>query len=96
MLRLLRPLAGCPYLWACIFQVQAEGGEGGIVLPTVNGASVKKRGGKKGAAAAAAAAEAEGAVQTQNGQGDTLSQSSSILQARGLAAELRCGGWPPL
>lgn len=56
----------------------AEGGGGGVLLPTVaGGAGPKKRGGKK---AAAQAAGGEHAVQTQNGEGDTLSQSSSILQ----------------
>lgn len=46
--------------------------EGGVVLPTVNGAGLKHKGQRGGGG--------EGALQTQNGQGDTLSQSSSILQ----------------
>ncbi|PSC68988.1 nipped-B B isoform X2 [Micractinium conductrix] len=63
---------------------QADGGEGGGAAhgapPTVGGG---KRRGKKGGAAAAAAADdsaQRAALQTQNGEGDTLSQSSSILQ----------------
>ena len=66
---------------------QADGGEGGGAAhgapPTVGGG---KRRGKKGGAAAAAAADdsaQRAALQTQNGEGDTLSQSSSILQVGG-------------
>ena len=76
-------------------QQQAEagggGGEnGGLAAAAANGGAGKKRGGagggkKRGGAEAAAggldsAAEQHVALQTQNGMGDTLSQSSSILQ----------------
>lgn len=57
---------------ACLHQ-DTTGLEGGVVLPTVNGAGLKRKGQRGGGAD-------EGALQTQNGQGDTLSQSSSILQ----------------
>ncbi len=55
-----------------------------MVLPTVNGAGLKHKGQRGGGGG-------EGALQTQNGQGDTLSQSSSILQVgpeRGCALSL--------
>ncbi|PRW45458.1 nipped-B isoform X2 [Chlorella sorokiniana] len=56
-------------------QQDAGGLEGGVVLPTVNGAGLKRKGQRGGGGGGD-----EGALQTQNGQGDTLSQSSSILQ----------------
>lgn len=64
----------------------AAAADGG--LPTVAGGARKKGGRKKGGAAAAAeeAEERSVAVPVQNGMGDTLSQSSSILQARAGAA----------
>lgn len=52
--------------------------DGGVVLPSVNGVGPGRKGGKRGGAGDGD----EGGLQTQNGQGDTLSQSSSILQAR--------------
>ena len=55
----------------------AGGGEGG------GGGGAKKRGGKSGKRGSASdldSADRGSAVQTQNGEGDTLSQSSSILQ----------------
>ena len=65
-------------------QDTTAGADGG--LPAAAGGARKKGGRKKGGAAAAEAAAADAeraaAVQTQNGVGDTLSQSSSILQAR--------------
>lgn len=73
-----------------MLNAQQEGGGGadggpGAAVPLVAGGSGRKRGGakKKGAAGAAGAAEAEApavGLQVQNGEGDTLSQSSSILQ----------------
>lgn len=53
-----------------------SGLEAGVVLPTVNGAGLKRKGQRGGADAGGER------LQTQNGQGDTLSQSSSILQVR--------------
>ena len=77
-------------------QQQAEGGGGGGDnsgggLAAANGGAGKKRGGggggkKRGSAEAAdgggldSVAEQHAGLQTQNGMGDTLSQSSSILQ----------------
>ena len=51
--------------------------DGGVVLPSDNGVGPGRKGGKRGGAGDGD----EGGLQTQNGQGDTLSQSSSILQA---------------
>lgn len=72
---------------ASMQSAQAEGGEGAdgsAALPPsrAGGAGAKRRGGRKAAAAVAAAAAAgeDRVLQTQNGEGDTLSQSSSILQ----------------
>lgn len=65
---------------------QADGGGagpgGGAALPAVAGGAAKRRGREAAAAAAEEAAQAaeHAALATQNGEGDTLSQSSSILQ----------------
>jgi cohesin loading factor subunit SCC2 len=67
-------------------QAEGEAGGGDTAASAGGGAAAKRRGRKKAAAVAEEAAEAAeaavvgAAVQEQNGEGDTLSQSSSILQ----------------